>query len=225
MDNENDFKNIAKKIACNLESINKNWDGKKAILEMKNNNYKQWKQMEWIGWYFQFLCEKNLNKIMEIPGKEYGNVKFDGFKNIPWDFKCHIQNDVDGKEKTKLIINDKVAINNAIEQYGSIGLVIGLGHAEYNDKDRTFQNWVEELKGGKSEYEKERIERGASSRLRKVEFKFNDIIFVKINKENLKDLEIYNQGRNSNGNPREPKYELDLKNLDNFEHYSSLELC
>jgi hypothetical protein len=162
---------------------------------------------------------------MEIPGKEYGNVKFDAFKNIPWDFKCHIQNDSNGKEKTELIINDKEAINNAIEQYGSIGLVIGLGDAEYNDKDRTFQNWVDELKGGKSDYEKERIERGANSRLRKVAFNLKVIIFVKINKENLKYLGTYNQGRNSNGKPRPPKYELDLKNLDKFEHYSSLELC
>ncbi len=225
MEEDNYFKNAAKEIACELSSINKEWNGKHAILDMKNSGYNQWRQMEWIGWYFQFLCEKKLDKIMKIPGKEYGNVKFDGFKIIPWDFKCHIENDYKGKEKTELIINDRAAIDKAIEDYGSVGLVIGTGNAKYNDEDRTFQNWVEELKGGKSNYEKERIERGASSRLRKVSFNLKEIVFVKISKDNLKYLGTYNQGRNSNGNPREPKYELDLKNLDKFEHYSYSKFC
>lgn len=221
----NDFKNIAKEIACKLNYINKTWNGKNAILEMKNNNYLQWRQMEWIGFYFQFLCEKKLHDIMTIPGNKYGNVQFDAFKTIQWDFKCHIQNDVNGNLKTDLIINDIDAINNAINQYGAIGLVIGLGNAEYNDKDRTFQRWVEELKGGKSDYEKERIERGAFSRLRKVSFELNDILLVKINKENLKNLGMYKQGRNSNGTQRNPKYELDLRYLNAFEYYFSSKLC
>ncbi|WP_298275539.1 hypothetical protein [Ferroplasma sp.] len=221
----NIFKSIAKEIACGLKGINKRWDGKNVILEMKNNNYSQWKQMEWIGFYFQFLCEKNLQEIMTMPGNIYGNVKFDAFKNIPWDFKCHVQNDVKGKEKTDMIINDMQAVNMATEQYGYIGLVIGLGNAEYNDRDRTFKNWVDELKGGKSKYENERIERDAGSRLRKVAFDLNDVIFVKINKEDLGSLGIYNQGRNSNGHKRKPKYELDLKDLNKFEHYFSSELC
>ncbi|MGP6220508.1 hypothetical protein [Caldiplasma sukawensis] len=219
------FKNIAKEIACKLKLLNKKWDGKNSILEMKNENYNQWRQMEWIGWYFQFLCERNLQDLMEIPGNKYGNVTFDAFKNVPWDFKSHIINDIYGKEKTIVIINDKAAIDNAIKQYGYIGLIIGVGYATYNDKDRAFQKWVEELKGGKSKYEKERIERGAGSRLRKVSFDLNDILFIKISNKELNKLGIYNQGRNSNGTKREPKYELDLKDINSFEHYSCFELC
>jgi len=26
---------------------------------------------------------------MDIPGPRYGNVEFDGFRFIPWDFKAH----------------------------------------------------------------------------------------------------------------------------------------
>ena len=62
------FSRIAKEISNELKKIPKTWDGRKAILEMKVSEYNQWKQMEWIGFYFQFLCEMHLNKIMEIPG-------------------------------------------------------------------------------------------------------------------------------------------------------------
>ncbi len=31
-----------------LKSIPKLWDGKTSILEMKNADFNQWKQMEWI---------------------------------------------------------------------------------------------------------------------------------------------------------------------------------
>ena len=43
--------------------------------------------MEWIGFYFQFLCERYLSSILEISGPKYGKVEFDAFKNIPWDFR------------------------------------------------------------------------------------------------------------------------------------------
>ncbi len=129
------------------------------------------------------------------------------------------------KEKTIVIINDKEAIDNAVNEYGYIGVIIAVGDAKYNDMDRTFQKWVENLKGGKSDYEKERIKRGASSRLRKVSFNLHDILFIKISKNELGKLKIYNQGRNSNGSKREPKYELDLKDINSFEHYSCFELC
>jgi hypothetical protein len=104
------FKKTAQEIAGKLNMISKKWDGKEAILEMKKAQYSQWRQMEWIGFYFQFLCEKSLRKIMQIPGTKYGNVRFDGFKNFPWDFKAHIENDVYGNRKTIVIINDKEAI-------------------------------------------------------------------------------------------------------------------
>jgi len=219
------FKTIARNIACRLKKINKKWNGQKSILEMKTAGYNQWKQMEWIGWYFQFLCEKYLNNLIIIPGKKYGNVIFDGFKNFPWDFKTHVEKDQYDNEQTVIIINDKVAIDNAIKEYGYIGLVIAVGYAQWDNEERTFQKWIEELKGGKSEYEEKRIERDAPSRLRKVSFNLKDILFVKISNRELGKLIIHRQGRNSNGNMRMPKYALDLKNINSFEHYSYSDIC
>ena len=205
------FLNLSKEISNYLKEIPSFWDGKKSILEMKNSGFNQWKQMEWIGFYFQFLCEKLLQNIITIPGLKYGKVEFDGFKEIPWDFKAHAMN----TSNHQIIVNDSVSTAQAIKKYGCVGLILALGEVKYNDNKRTFQKWHEELKGGKSKYELERIKRGAWSRLRKVEFNLKQISFIKIDDAVLvKCGSFQTDFRNSNGTPRKAKILLDLEKLD-----------
>uniref|UniRef100_A0A7C3N8U2 Uncharacterized protein n=1 Tax=candidate division WOR-3 bacterium TaxID=2052148 RepID=A0A7C3N8U2_UNCW3 len=153
------FSISAKQIGEKLRIIPTIWDGRKSILEMKDADYPHWKQMEWIGFYFQFLCEKHLSGFMEIPGPKYGNTRFDGFKDIPWDFKAHAMN----TSSHQIIVNDSEATANGIKDYGMVGLILALGKVLYNDEDRTFQRWHEELKGGLSKYSNER-KKGAHGR-------------------------------------------------------------
>jgi len=203
----------ALKISEKLRYLPRHWDGKEAILEMKDKNYRHWKQMEWIGFYFQFLCERYLSEVMEIPGPKFGNVTFDGLLSLPWDFKAHAM----GERKHKIIVNDSVAIASAISQYGAFGLIIALGEAHYNDKARSFQKWHEELKGGASDYTKERIDRGAWSRIRKISFDVKKIALVKIDDETLERCGTFQVGfRNSNGSPRRPKVLLDVEDVDEY---------
>ncbi len=208
---EEKFLNVAQKISICLKRIPKNWDGKTSILEMKDAGYNQWRQMEWIGFYFQFLCEKFLKNILTIPGPGYGNVTFDGFREIPWDFKAHAIN----TSSHQIIVNDSEATANAIKDYGGVGLILAMGEVKYNDNKRTFQKWHEELKGGQSKYELERINRGAWSRLRKVEFNLKQISFIKIDDTVLIKCGSFQRDfRNSNGRPRREKILLDLEKLD-----------
>lgn len=206
-----DFLEISQCISIEFKNIPKIWDGKKAILEMKDANFPQWKQMEWIGWYFQFLCERLLKDKVKIPGPKYGNVHFDGFKVIPWDFKAHAIN----TSSHHLIVNDSEAVSNAIKEFGCVGLIVALGEVEYNDSYKTFQKWHEELKGGKSDYEIERIKRGAWSRLRKVKFYLKQISFIKIDDAVLvKSGSFQRNFRNANGSLRREKVLLNLEKLD-----------
>ncbi len=69
--------------------MTKFWDGQDCILEMKESGGRHWRQMEWMGFYFEFCCQKMLQGVMEMPGPKYGKVEFDGFLDIPWDFKTH----------------------------------------------------------------------------------------------------------------------------------------
>ncbi|MCL5674220.1 MAG: hypothetical protein M1501_00510 [Candidatus Omnitrophica bacterium] len=60
---------IAQKMGGILKGVvSKHWDGRESILKMKKSDYSQWRQMEWIGFFFQFLCEQGLPDIIKIPG-------------------------------------------------------------------------------------------------------------------------------------------------------------
>lgn len=205
------FLKTAKQIGEKLKNVHKIWDGRESILEMKESGYPQWKQMEWIGFYFQFLCERHLSDIMEIPGPKYGNVRFDAFKQIPWDFKAHAIN----TSSHQIIVNDSEATANGIKDYGAVGLILALGKVLYNDEDRTFQKWHEALKGGLSDYSLERIKRGAWSRLRKVSLDLQQISFIKITDDTLVKCGSFQEDfRNADGSPRRPKVLLNLEEID-----------
>ncbi len=63
--------------------------------------------------------------------------------------------------------------------------------------------------------ELERIKRGAWSRLRKVEFRLEQISFIKIDDEVLVKCGSFQRDfRNANGRPRREKVLLDLEKLD-----------
>lgn len=207
----------SKEIVKILKNIPKKWDGKKAIIEMKESGFHHWKQMEWIGFYFQFLCEQYLYGIMEIPGPLYGNVNFDGLMHIPWDFKAHAIN----TSSHQIIVNDSCATAEAIKKFGAVGLILALGEVSYNDERRTFQKWHEDLKGGLSKYSLERIRRGAWSRLRKVSFDLKQISFIKIRDHSLiKCGSFQTDFRNANGSPRKSKVLIDLEKIDEEIIYS-----
>jgi hypothetical protein len=136
---KDEFLKLAKEIAEGFKNMPLAWDGRKSILEMKEAGFPHWKQMEWIGWYFQFLCERFLKDIVDIPGPKFGNVRFDGFLKIPWDFKAHAIN----TSSHQIIVNDSEATAIGIEKFGSVGLILAMGKVEYNDEQRTFQKWHE----------------------------------------------------------------------------------
>ena len=205
------FEDNAKQIANILKNIPKFWDGRTAILEMKERNFPHWKQMEWIGFYFQYLCENNLSDIMGLPGPRYGNVSFDGLKDIPWDFKAHAMN----TSSHEIIVNDSDATAIAIKEYGAVGLILAVGEVVYNDENRTFQSWHDKLKGGMSSYVRERIERGAWSRLRKVSFNLQQITFVELTDSTLvKCGSFQSDFRNADGSPRRAKVLINLEKLE-----------
>lgn len=187
------------------------WDGKQAISSMREAGFPHWRQMEWIGFYFQFLCNQYLSGSVQMPGPKYGRVEFDGFLDIPWDFKTHAMN----TSSHQIIVNDSEAVSRGISDYGSVGVILALGQVEYNDENRSFQQWHNTLKGGPSAYEVERIRRGAWSRLRKVSFDLRQISFIQITDETLVKCGSFQEDfRNSNGKPRRRKVLLDLERLD-----------
>ena len=48
------------KIKKAFSYMQREWDGKECVEEMRDSHYPHWRQMEWIGFYFQMQCEKLL---------------------------------------------------------------------------------------------------------------------------------------------------------------------
>jgi hypothetical protein len=188
-------------------------DGKKAILEMRDGGSTNWRQMEWIGFWFEFFLEKNLIPILGgARGPTFGTTQFDFKKKFVWDLKAHPSG------AKNLILNDQIAIKKCIESEHGLGFIIISGSAKY-DSNGGFKKWHDILKGGTSAYEKNRIARGASSRRRKISFEpenlhalwFDDIgdINSAVNNGWLKSFQT--DMKNSNGKPRPAKFQFNLE--------------
>lgn len=203
------MKKLTKEIFNNLNSVLPIfWDGKESITFMKENHSRNWKQMEWPGWYFEFMCERILSKdnFMVVPGPKYDNVEFDGLKDIPWDFKAHAI-----ESGSKVPTNGYLEIQKAIKQFGKVGFIIANGHVEYDNEDLSFKLWHDHLKGKPSQYVKDRIKRGARPRRRKVSFNLVSIEFIIIDEITINYCGSFQKGmRNADGTPRNSKVLLDM---------------
>jgi hypothetical protein len=191
------------------------WDGRECIEFLRSHDY-NWRQMEWIGFYFEFRAKQILSRTMSGGvGPTIGNVTIDfAVQGEPWDFKAHPTKPNDGW----IYLNDVEAVDTCALHLGGIGWVIAVGNAEY-DTDGSFKQWHDEMKGEKSAYETERIARGAPSRRRKRSFDCSYFVVAKVSnpsniggavKEGLLTAKMQSGQRNSNGKARRAKYGIHL---------------
>lgn len=183
-------------------------DGREAILQMKNEGSNNWRQMEWIGFWFEHFVETQIKKSLHLSnGPTYGHTTFDIQRNFIWDLKAH------PTDKKSLILNDKIAIYNCLFDHSGLGFIVLNGHAEYDDESQSFKKWHDKLKGEISSYEKNRIARGARSRKRKISFKPENLDGIWLdNQSRIEELlniglldEFQKDMRNSDGKPRDEK--------------------
>ena len=196
------------RVAC--RNIPKIWDGKNAIREMRDGGSRQWKQMEWMGFYFEYLCESLFAGILDMPGKKYGKTEFDAFSEISWDFKSHASN----ATTPNVITNDTEAILKTIDDYGYYGIILAVGEVK-KDEDGSFKKWHDDLKGEKSKYVLEQEKKGGKSRIRKTEFALSEIRFVCFDREALRQCGVSFQKdfRNADGSPRREKVVIKTRQI------------
>jgi hypothetical protein len=194
-------KDLLIKIVKYIPSLKeKEWDAKECILEMKEQGFRNWRQTEWVGFYLEFLTERtNLPGVAQFK-LFVGNTAFNG---------CAGKNVIDYKTSSSdfdVILNDQEAINRVVKKYGELGYIILKGDVK-KEKDKELDSWRKELTG-KSKYVSDGEISGRIHRKLKSKFFPKKLIYVSINKTNVKKLKPFIQGRNSNGNSRRPKYIL-----------------
>jgi len=192
-------------------------DGKEAIIEMKNKKSRNWKQMEWMGFYLEEKTREILTEtIGGGKGPLYGRTGMDYKLEYVWDIKVHSVRDARGNNANECVLNDTEAIENALVEYGSVGFMIYLVNPEWDVKGE-FKEWHDSQKGKMSDYVKERIERGAPSRMRKSAVEVVDLMIVSLSEEDVESgtkggwlMGFQNGMRNSNGNPRRSKIKINV---------------
>jgi hypothetical protein len=203
---ENDFNRVSAIISAEIARV---IDGKTAILEMKAADG-QWKQMEWIGWYFEHFVE---NKVLEAVGgtvgPTYENTTIDLMLSSPWDLKAH------PLDKKAAILNDIEAINACIEQYGRLNYLLLEGNATYDDVKQSFKRWHDKLKGEPSAYVKSGKAIGRRSRVRKTSFQPTRMLGICLDDKTLQHgissgaIKRFQDGmKNANGKKRRGKYQI-----------------
>ena len=194
----------------------KHIDGRDAVKEMQESGCRNWRQMEWPGFWVECRVEQHLDKLPGLSrGPTYGNVVFDLEMRHVWDLKTHSET-----SSSITPLNDQEAVINCIQDRGGLGYIIVNG-VPTPDVDGSFKRWHDETKGKKSAYVLENEARGASSRQRKAAFTFKSIQCVWIRdqavlRQALIDgwLTGFQEGmRNSNGTSRRAKFSLDLSKI------------
>jgi hypothetical protein len=191
-----------------IKTFPRHWEGRETILKMKEADY-GWKQVEWWAFYFELLFQQaNAERgYFTIPGEKFGSTTFDVKGACDWDLKGKATK----TDSESAILNDTSAVDATIEKHGRYGVMIALCDVEYNDDDRAFQRWREELQGGKSKYQLEREKRTAHSRYRKTQADLKEVLFLCFDKDTIQECGTMRQGRNSNAKPRPLKYMVDLE--------------
>ena len=191
------------------EAAGEKWHLKKAVAEMKANDWPHWRQSEWPGFYFEYR-EAALGKKEFIRGPRYGNVTFDLKSALVWDLKVHVG------DSGMVPLNDQEAVQDCINEHGFLGWMILTGSATYaSDADR---EWHTKFKGGLSAYSISNRAAGRPKRRIKGSFAPSGIIGFGIagigalNKALAEGWLVgFQEGmRNSNGTARRAKYMVDL---------------
>ncbi|MFP4402320.1 MAG: hypothetical protein ACLFPL_03730 [Candidatus Nanoarchaeia archaeon] len=196
-------------------TIGKKWRGVDCYNEMIINNYNNKFQSEWPGFYLEFKFEKFLTlnqKYKEIcdflKNKKKEGIDFDiWFKSGYYgDLKTH------SKSSTAILGNDQRNINSVLEKYNRLWYVV-LNISPTMDKNKNYEvthfwNMCREKSNLDSYGEK-----------MKNSVDLISLEILEINNYNKKYLSDFNQGINSNGRVRKPKYKINSNLVSNFKIY------
>ena len=192
-------------------------DGRGAILEMKEDKFPGWADVEWAGYHIKYLVqkacdEKIAGKFTHLIQKRRHLVKGE----YVWDARFN------ANDEEVVILGDIKEYNKLLKDNRGIGVLVADTQAN-SDLSGEFVQWHEELKGGLSDYSVEREIEGRPPRIRKTEYMIRKIRayffktkdFVDGLDEGWLDNTFQKKYalRNSNENPRNPKYKFKISKV------------
>ena len=192
-------------------NMTKKWIGMEVYYDMITHNYRNKFQPEWPGFYLEYKLEgylKNNNKesiITFYQNKKKGEIDLDlrfpqaGFYG---DLKAH------SVSSGGIQGNDYQTIMNLLENQSIYYIIVN--HETEKDKDHGYVV----TKFWNSQQNKSDLM--SYSNKMKYSVTLKSYYILELNKYNKKYIDIYYQGKNSDGKPRNPKINISMKNIDNF---------
>lgn len=192
-------------------SMFKEWLGIECYMEMIENRFNNKFQPEWPGFYLEYKLEKYLEEnhktdiIRYCQNKKNGDIDLDLYfpkLGMYGDLKTHSSN------SNAIQGNDYNTIMDLIENQSVYYIVCS--HETEKDKNHGFivtEFW------NKAQNKEDLHSYGNKM---KYSVKLTKYYILEINKYNKKYLEIFRQGKNSDGKSREPKIMIPDKYIENF---------
>ena len=200
-----------------------------AIKEMRNNNWRNWRQTEWAGWFLEYRFDKFTtdkkvtDKMRYISQKKEGELDFD-IRFEEADFYGDLKaSDINKNEAPG---NDQDNLVECIYRYNKFWYVIYehesikdsvVGYAASSEREQ-FLHDVDPVYYGKlmDRRKKEPDKVHGQDPKMKNQVKFVKMTIIELNKVNFRDaLKIFTQGRQPDGHARKPKFSIDKSTLDN----------
>lgn len=193
-------------------SLSKRWFGIDAYQEMIDAHFNNAYQPEWPGFYHEYKLDKYIREhsgtsqdIQYKQNKKSGEIDLDLFfprVSTYGDLKAH------SNESTGIQGNDWDTVMRVLET-DSIYYIV-LNHD--TEKDRNYGNEVAIFWNTK--LGKENLLSYANKMKHSVTL--TSYYVLEINKFNKQYLDVFHQGHNSDGSPRNPKIQIKDKNIGNF---------
>ena len=194
-----------------FKSISKEWFGIDCYKEMIQSGYNNKFQSEWAGFYLEYLLDLYITEhhlydiVRYLQNKKENEIDLDLYFskiNSYGDLKTH------SDSSSGILGNDLQTIEELVKS-GKVYYVV-CNHETNYDKDYEF----EVTKFWNKEQHKSDIL--SYSNKMKHDVRLRSYFILEINKFNFKYLNIYNQGKNSNGDARNPKISININDIDNF---------
>ena len=196
------------------ELVPSSFEGRIAVTEMLNAESTDWAKSEWIGFYFEFLTlGPCFARLGGAPFPTQTRTVFDFGGAHVWDFKAH------SGRSPWAILNDKAGTDWVLETRGGLGLVVLSGDPEFDD---SFRPWFDELKRANGKVPKARNRPAKYSRPLKSAFVPTRLDIAYLTRQDWKAavaddvLRVWDQPPQPGGQPRKPKYMINVAAMSRF---------
>lgn len=195
-----------------FETIQKEWNGIQCYTEMIDADYHNKFQPEWTGFYLEFLLEQYIRENEQKGLIQYAQDKSDGGIDLDLYFPTiGSYGDLKAHSTTSGAIqgNDWDTVHQLLNEGQSIYYIV-CDHETFKDKEYDFEVarfW------NQSQNKSNPLSYGNKMKHHVV---LTGYCVLEINSNNAKYLDVFKQGKNSNGKPRKPKIMIKAKNIENF---------